>query len=100
LFQFRAARLSGDAPKGRNGHTPDPDFDGEIEQRLLARAAAHGQSMEAEARDILRAALRLSESKPAPANLYAAMRAIVEPLGGIELEIPPRHSIRETPRFE
>jgi antitoxin FitA len=76
------------------------DCDDELERRLLARAAAHGQSVEAEARDILRAALRLSDSKPEPANLYAAIRAIVEPLGGIELEIPPRHSTRETPRFE
>jgi antitoxin FitA len=77
-----------------------PDFDDELQRRLLARAAAHGQSVEAEARDILRAALHLSESKPTSANLYAAIRAIVEPLGGIELEIPPRHSIKETPRFE
>jgi plasmid stability protein len=75
------------------------DFDDEFKRHLLARAASHGQSVEAEARDILRKALHLGESTPAPANLYAAIRAIVEPLGGIELEIPPRHSIRETPRF-
>jgi plasmid stability protein len=76
------------------------DLDNELERRLQVRAAEHGQSAEAEARDILRQALRQRESTAAPANLYAAIRAIVEPLGGIELEIPPRHSIRETPRFE
>jgi len=76
------------------------NFDSELERRLQARAAGHGQSMEAEASDILREALRESESTPAPANLYAAIRAVVDPLGGIELDIPRRHSIRETPRFE
>jgi antitoxin FitA len=76
------------------------DLDNELERRLRERAAEHGQSVEAEARDILRQALRRHESTPAPANLYTAIRAIVEPLGGVELEIPPRHSVRETPSFE
>ena len=58
-----------------------------------ARAAGHGQSVEAEARDILRKALGQNETSSSPANLYAAIRAIVEPLGGIELDIPPRTSI-------
>ncbi len=68
------------------------DVDDELERRLQARAAGHGQSVEAEARDILRDALGQSETSSAPANLYAAIRAIVEPLGGIELDIPPRTS--------
>ena len=68
------------------------DIDDELERRLRARAAVHGQSLEAEARDILRDALCESETISAPANLYAAIRAIVEPLGGIELDIPPRTS--------
>ena len=76
------------------------NVDHETERRLQARAAGHGRSVEAEASDILREALRASESIPAPANLYAAVRAIVDPLGGVELDIPRRHSIRETPRFE
>ena len=76
------------------------DLDSELERRLLARAARHGQSVEAEVRDILQEALRLREPTPAPANLYTAVRAIVEPLGGIELEIPRRQSTRDTPTFE
>ncbi len=38
--------------------------------------------------------------KTQPANLYAAIRGIVEPLGGIDLEIPAREPAREPPRFE
>ncbi len=33
-------------------------------------------------------------------DIYRAIRAHVEPLGGIELELPPREPIREPPRFE
>jgi plasmid stability protein len=75
------------------------DVDDELRQRLQARAAGHGQSIEAEARDILREALRMPETLPAT-NLYAAIRAVVEPLGGIGLDIPARQPIREAPRFE
>jgi plasmid stability protein len=66
------------------------DFDDELERRLRARAAAHGRSIEAEVQDIVRAALGRREQASAPENLYAAIRAIVEPLGGVELEIPRR----------
>lgn len=76
------------------------DVDSELERRLLARAAGHGQSVEAEARDILREALGESGSVPTSTNLYAAVRAVVEPFGGIELDIPRRRSIGETPNFE
>jgi antitoxin FitA len=76
------------------------NLDGELERRLAQRAAGHGRSVDAEASEILREALRASEVIPVPDNLYAAIRAIVDPLGGIELDIPPRHSIRETPKFE
>jgi hypothetical protein len=48
----------------------------------------------------LREALCGSASTLAPTNLYAAVRTIVEPLGGIELDISRRHSTRETPTFE
>lgn len=76
------------------------NVDDELERRLQARAAGHGQSVEAEASDILREALRESVSIPAPTDLYTAIRAVVDPLGGFELDIPRRHSIRETPKFE
>ena len=79
-----------------------PNLDDELKQRLKLRAAEHGRSMEAEARDILHSALTCSESEqaPAPGNLAEAIRAIVEPLGGIELDIPPRKPAREPPKFE
>jgi hypothetical protein len=35
-----------------------------------------------------------------PGNLADAIRAIVEPLGGIELEPFPRQPVREPPTFE
>ena len=69
-----------------------------LKQRLRIRAAEHGKSMEEEVRDILRAALK---QQPATGeDLFRAIRARVEPLGGIELELPPREPIREPPSFD
>ena len=69
-----------------------------LKRRLRIRAAEHGKSMEEEVRDILRAAL---EQEPTTGeDLYRAIRARVEPLGGIELELPPREPIREPPSFD
>ena len=63
------------------------DLDDDLEARLRAQAARHGHSMEEEARRILRAAL----SGPAPpVDLARAIRRRFEPLGGVELDIPPR----------
>lgn len=75
------------------------NIDDALAQRLRERAAAHGRSMEAEARDILRAALEGGETAT-PDNLYEAIRAIVEPIGGIDLELVPRQPVRDPPRFE
>lgn len=49
--------------------------------------------MEEEARDILRVALATSE--PEPDNLATALRRRFEPLGGVELDIPPRQPMRD-----
>ena len=69
-----------------------------LKQRLRIRAAEHGKSMEEEVRDILRAALK---QEPATGgDIYRAIRAHVEPLGGIELELPPREPIRQPPSFD
>jgi plasmid stability protein len=76
------------------------NLDDKLKQRLEARAAGRGQSMEEEARDILTEALQKSVSISASTNLYEAIRQIVEPLGGIEIDIPSRRSIREPPKFE
>lgn len=76
------------------------DLDDSVKKKLRVRAAQHGRSMEDEARHILRAAL--SQKAPAaPLNMYDAIRRRVEPLGGVELEIPPRsRRMREPPNFE
>ncbi len=76
------------------------NIDETLARRLKERAAAHGRSMEAEARDILSAALLGGTEERMPDNLYDAIRAVVEPIGGIELELAPRQPVREPPRFE
>jgi antitoxin FitA len=60
----------------------------DVAERLAQRAASHGRTPEAEARENLAEALPTSR---VPGNMGDAIRAIVEPLGGIELEIPMRH---------
>ena len=76
------------------------DIDDNLKQRLLARAVEHGHSVEVEAREILEDALIGMQPAAAPDNLYAAIRSIVEPLGGIELESFPRQPVREPPKFD
>ncbi len=78
-----------------------PNVDDDLKRRLTLRAAEHGHSIEVEAYGILRAALAGIPSVPAPVtgNLGDAIRSIVEPLGGIELDIAPRKPIREPPKF-
>ncbi len=76
------------------------NIDEAVAQRLKARAAAHGRSMEAEANDILSTALGGELQERVPGNLGDAIRAIVEPIGGIELELVPRQPVREPPKFE
>jgi plasmid stability protein len=69
--------------------------DNDLEQRLKVRAAEHGRSIEAEAIAILRLALGSSEEETLSAgNLGDSIRAIVEPVGGLDLNIPPRKKIR------
>ena len=68
----------------------------DLKQRLRIQAAEHGHSMEEEARAILRAALT---EQAAPANLAQAIRARFEPLGGVELDIPPRDPMRDPPQL-
>ena len=76
------------------------NIDDDLKQRLEERAAAHGRTTEAEARGILEDALGTKQPATVPGNLAEAIRAIVEPLGGIELEPFPRQPIREPPKFE
>lgn len=68
------------------------NFDEQLKVRLRMNAAMHGRSMEEEARDILRSALSI---EPAGGqSLVESIRARLEPLGGVELDIPSRDAIR------
>lgn len=72
------------------------NLDDDLKHRLRRRAAEHGRSMEEEVRGILRQALG---ETAAPRNLAAAIRARIAPLGGVDLELPPREPAREPPTF-
>ena len=74
------------------------DLDEGLKRRLRIRAAQNGRSMEAEVRDILQTAL--SNQPAVPQNLATAIRARFAPLGGVELDLPPRSPLRTPPRFD
>lgn len=71
----------------------------ETKRKLRIQAAEHDRSMEEEAREILRIELskppQRKERRKTGADLVKAIREIFEPLGGVELEIPPRGPIRD-----
>jgi len=71
------------------------NLDDEVKRRLRLQAAQHGRSMEEEARAILRDALAVKPKPGSGAAWVAEIRALVEPFGGIELELPPREPARE-----
>jgi antitoxin FitA len=62
-------------------------------RKLRIRAAQHGRSMEQEAREIIKS--ELNKPIATGADLVKAIRDIFVPLGGVELEIPPRGPIRD-----
>ena len=74
-------------------------LDPALKERLRVRAAEHGHSMEEEARSILRNALTRTAGPTSP-NLYDRIRRRFAPLGGVNIELPPREPAREPPRFE
>lgn len=69
-----------------------------LKQRLRVRAAQNGRSMEDEARDILRSTLASDHAQNA--SLVESIRARIEPLGGIELDLPPRNGLRAPPKLD
>jgi plasmid stability protein len=73
------------------------NLDPALKERLRVRAAQHGQSMEA--RRILQTVLAPQDAPPAR-HLYDRVHARFAPLGGVELELPPREPLREPPRFD
>ena len=75
-----------------------PNVDDGLESRLRTRAAAHGRTMEDEARNILHAALDRETLRAG--GLVASIRAKFAPLGGIDLPLIPREPGREPPSFD
>ena len=71
------------------------NLDDGLKRLLRIRAAENGRSMEEEVREILRKALTMPAS--APDDLATAIRARFEPLGGIDLDLPPREAMRDAP---
>ena len=63
--------------------------------KLRIRAAQHGRSMEDEARRIIEEAVAVDKKL----NLAEAIHGLFAPLGGIDLELPPRDPVREPPDF-
>jgi plasmid stability protein len=72
-------------------------LDEKTKTRLRVRAAHHGRSMEEEAREILHSAL--TTAAPAKGNLAEAIHRRFAALGGLELELPRRDAMRQTPEF-
>ena len=75
------------------------NVDAAVKERLRLRAARHGRSMEAEARTILSEAVAGDRDQAEP-NLAEAIRRRFAPLGGVDLELPPREFVDEPPAFD
>jgi len=73
-------------------------IDESVKRKLRMRAASEGHSLEEEIRQILSKAAEQTPSTPV--NLAQAIMDIVDPIGGIELDLPPRTPEREPPRFD
>jgi plasmid stability protein len=75
-------------------------LDPALKEQLRVRAAHNGRSMEAEARVIIKEALAGTAQPASGAALLESIRNRFKPLGGVELELPPRGPGREPPSFE
>jgi plasmid stability protein len=73
------------------------NLDDALKRKLRVRAAHSNRSMEDEARDILRTALAQEPARSG--NLLDAIRRRVDPVGSIELSLPPRGPMNEPPDF-
>jgi plasmid stability protein len=74
------------------------NLDDALKAKLRLQAAHHHRSMEEEVREILRTALG---SAPVQGrNLAAAIRSRFAPLGGLDLDLPPRDPIRNPPDLQ
>ena len=67
-------------------------------RRLRVRAAERNHSIEDEVRGILRSAL--AQEPKTGQHLADAIRELIEPLGGVDIPLPPREPMREPPDFK
>lgn len=74
------------------------NVDATVKDRLRLRAARNRRSLEAELRAIV-TEVAGTEGR-AEVNLAEAIRRRFAPLGGVELELPPREPARAPPRFD
>lgn len=73
------------------------NLDEDVKKGLRMRAAGNGRSMEEEARLILREAV---STRADSRNLADIIGDRFAPLGGVDLELPPREPGREPPKFD
>ena len=71
-------------------------LDDSVKERLRARAASHGRSMEAEAREILTDAV--SDRSDAEGLLLTVLNRFGE-AGGVDVELPTRSTPPRSPDF-
>jgi plasmid stability protein len=75
-------------------------LDDAVKQALRERAAANGRSLEEEVRRTLSESVAREPRAKTGAELYRRIREIVEPAGGIDLELRPRQRARRPPSLE
>lgn len=82
-------------------------LDEDLKRRLRVQAAENGRSMEEEARQVLAAGLGGTRGAPSrqgaaavEGNIAALIRSIVEPEGGLELDLPLRSEEWSPPRLD
>lgn len=74
------------------------NIDAALKDRLRARAAAHGRSMQAELRRILSDVV--GTQPPAAPNLAEAIRRRFQPLGGVDLPCHPSVPVGDPPGLD
>ena len=74
------------------------NLDDEVKRKLRIRAAEHGCSMEAEAREILSEAVA-TEPKPRK-GLETRIHNRFKAIGGVDLELPKREPMPEPPKYK
>ena len=73
------------------------NLDDDVKTRLCVRAAEHHRSMEEEVRLILSEAV--DGGRAGPRDLAKFTHDCFAPLGGVEIELPPRGPLRDPPDF-